>query len=71
MLLQIYATLPVTTATSERSFSDLKYIKNYLHSTMSDNRLTGLALLYVHREIPVNYDTVIDDFAEGNCHLQF
>jgi len=44
ILLQIYATLPVTTATSERSFSALKYSKNYLRSTMSDNRLNGLAL---------------------------
>jgi len=34
VLLQIYATLPVTTATSERSFSALKYIKNYLRSTL-------------------------------------
>jgi len=71
MLLQIYATLPVTTATNERSFSALKYIKNYLRSTMSDNRLTGLALLYVHRDIPLNYDTVIDDFVKGNRRLQF
>ena len=47
ILLQIYATQPFTTATSERSFSTLKYIKNYLRSTMSDNRLNGLALLYV------------------------
>jgi hypothetical protein len=29
-MLQIFATLPVTTATGERSFSELKYLKNYL-----------------------------------------
>ena len=28
ILLQIFATLPVTTANSERSYSSLKYIKN-------------------------------------------
>jgi len=71
VLLQIYATLLVTTATSERSFSALKYIKNYLRSTMSDSRLNGLALLYVHRDIPLNYDSVIDYFAKGNRRLEF
>ena len=71
VLLQIYATLPVTTATSERSFSALKYIKNYLRSTMSDSRLNELALLYVHRDIPLNYDSVIDDFAKRYRRLEF
>jgi len=65
----IYATLPVTTATSERSFSAL--INNYLHSTMSDYRLNGLALLYVQRDSPLNYDAVIDDFAKSSRRLQF
>ena len=40
ILLRIFATLPVTTATGERSFSALKYInKNYLRCTMTDERL--------------------------------
>jgi hAT family C-terminal dimerisation region len=34
VLLRIFATLPVTTATGERSFSALKYLTNYLRSTM-------------------------------------
>lgn len=49
VLLQLIATLPVTTATKERSFSALKYLKTYLRSTMNQTRLNGLALLYVHR----------------------
>ncbi|CAF3312561.1 unnamed protein product, partial [Rotaria sp. Silwood2] len=44
VLLRIYATLPVTTATGERSFSTLKLVKTYLRSTMSENRLNGLAM---------------------------
>jgi len=38
---------------------------------MSDSRLNGLALLYVHRDILLNYDSVIDDFAKGNRRLEF
>lgn len=34
-LLQIFATLPLSTASSERSFSNLKRIKTYLRNTMS------------------------------------
>ena len=35
-LMTIFATLPVTTATGERSFSALKFIKNYLRSMVQD-----------------------------------
>jgi hypothetical protein len=70
-LLRIFATLPVTTSTSERSFSALKYIKNYLRSTMSDTRLNGLAHLYINRDIALNYDVVVDEFGKKNRRLQF
>lgn len=43
--LRIFLTIPVTTATCERSFSKLKIIKNYLRSTMNQNRLTSMAIL--------------------------
>lgn len=33
----LFTTLPVTTATAERSFSKLKLIKSYLRSTMSQD----------------------------------
>jgi hypothetical protein len=44
-LLIILATLPVTTATTERSFSTLRRFKTYLRNNMGEIRLTGLALL--------------------------
>jgi len=62
-LLLLSATLPVTTSSVERSFSSLKRVKSYLRSTMSSNRLNGLALPNVHHDIPVDADAVIDDFA--------
>jgi hypothetical protein len=62
-LLTIFCTLPVTTCTAERAFSAMRLLKNHLRTGMTDERLTGLALLYIHPEIDVNIDDVIDRFA--------
>ncbi|XP_043227736.1 zinc finger MYM-type protein 1-like [Amphibalanus amphitrite] len=70
-LLHIFATLPVTTATSERSFSALKRLKTYLRSTLTEDRLNGLAMLYVHRDIPLDGEAVLNRFASGNRRLRF
>ena len=64
-LLCILTTLPVSTATAERSFSTLKRIKTYLRNSMGDSRLSGLALLSIHREIEVNPAEVLDRFAKA------
>ena len=50
-LLRIYLTIPVTTATAERSFSALRRIKTYLRSTMSEERLNKIMLLHVHKDL--------------------
>ena len=65
------ATFPVTTCTAERSFLALKYIKNYLRTTMTEDRLTGLALLYAHRDVPIDVDDIIKRFADDNRRLNF
>lgn len=61
-LLQIFTSLPVSTATPERSFSTLKRLKSYLRNSTNQNRLTGLALLSVHRDISLDEDSVVDQF---------
>ncbi|CAM4486186.1 unnamed protein product [Caretta caretta] len=61
----ILLTIPVTVASGEWSFSKLKLIKNYLRSTMSQERLTGLAVLAIEQDITLSlsYDDIITDFA--------
>ena len=63
---QILATLPVTSCTSERSISVLRRLKTYLRGTMSEDRLNALALLHVHRNIPIDIEKIIDTFACSN-----
>jgi hypothetical protein len=43
----------------------LKLLKNYLRSTISQERLNGLAMCTVEKDIldEIDMDTVIDDFA--------
>lgn len=56
-------TMPVATATAERSFSVLRRIKTYLRTSMHQERLSVLGLTHFHREIPINVERVIDTFA--------
>lgn len=59
-LLKILVTLPVTTCTAERSFSTLKYLKNYLRNSTSEMRLNGLCLLYIYKNVSVSEDEVFN-----------
>ncbi|XP_031343122.1 zinc finger MYM-type protein 1-like [Photinus pyralis] len=66
MLLKILATLPVSAATAERSFSTLRLLKTWLRSTMEEERLTGLALLHIHRQIQLDVDKIITTFGKSS-----
>ena len=48
---------------AERSISGLRRLKTYLRSTMTGERMNGLALLAVHRCISVSVKETIDAFA--------
>ncbi|XP_058180004.1 uncharacterized protein LOC131298538 [Rhododendron vialii] len=62
---RILLTIPVTVASGERSFSRLKLIKSYLRSTMSQERLNGLAILSIESEMAEEIDCegIISTFA--------
>ena len=61
--LTILAVLPVTLCSCERSVSVVRRLKTYTRSTMSQDRLNGLASLNIHKEIPVDIDKVLNIFA--------
>jgi len=49
ILLRILCCIPVTTASGEHIFfSAVKYIKSYLRSTMTEDRLNGLFHMYIN-----------------------
>ena len=55
-LLQLLIIMPATNATSERSFSALRRVKNYLRTTMLQQRLNNLLVLHVHKECTDHLD---------------
>ncbi|XP_071700044.1 uncharacterized protein [Rutidosis leptorrhynchoides] len=65
----ILLTVPVTVASAERSFSKLKLLKNYLRSTMTQERLNGLAIISIENRFlsNVDYDKLIEVFASKNA----
>jgi hypothetical protein len=42
----------------------MKLINNYLRNTMTDERSSALALMYIHPKIDINIEEVIDRFLD-------
>jgi hypothetical protein len=53
-IVKILATLPVTTANNERSFSTMKRIKTHLRATMTDERLNRLSLIATEKDVALS-----------------
>ena len=69
---RILLTMPVTVASTERSFSKLKLLKSYLRSSMSQKRLNDLEILCIEKNMleNIDVDTIINDFASRNARRQ-
>ena len=59
----------MTVASAEGSFSKLKLLKSYLRSTMTQERLSGLATIAIENDIleGVAYEDLIEDFVSRNA----
>ena len=62
-------TIPVTVAACERSFSKLKIIKNYFRSTISQERLSDLAVLSIEnkRARQLDVSNIVESLAQGKA----
>uniref|UniRef100_A0A1X7TK21 HAT C-terminal dimerisation domain-containing protein n=1 Tax=Amphimedon queenslandica TaxID=400682 RepID=A0A1X7TK21_AMPQE len=69
-LLRIALTLPITSRESERSFSQLNLLKTARRSTMSDTKLSSLAIVKVNRDCcnnlttPMKLKQLVEDFTK-------
>ena len=65
-ILRLLLITPVTSATVERSNSSLRFVQNVYRSTMGEERLNAPLLLFIHKDIPLNYNAVVDEYAKRN-----
>ena len=56
---RLLATLSVTTYECVISFSSLRHINTRPQNTMENNRLNGIVLQYIHREINLPIDEIM------------
>ena len=63
-LLLIAVTLPVTSASCERSFSKMKIVKTFLRNSMTSERLSNIAILSIEskRAESIDLDNFVDEF---------
>ncbi|XP_050337620.1 52 kDa repressor of the inhibitor of the protein kinase-like [Bactrocera neohumeralis] len=69
--LKIGATIPISVASSERSFSSLRRLKTYLRNKTGEARLNGMALLNIHRDIDVMEEEILNVMAQNKRRLDF
>ena len=60
----ISVTIPVSSASCERTFSCLRRVKTYLRNRMTNERLTHLALINIEKATAksINIEEVVDEF---------
>ena len=61
--LKMLGTIAITTRECERSISVLSRLKTYPRGTMKQERMNGLALLHVHRDLELDIEKIVDLFA--------
>ncbi|KAK9990032.1 hypothetical protein SO802_025017 [Lithocarpus litseifolius] len=64
LLVKLALTLPVATATVERSFSAMKYIKNELRNRMGDQWMNDCLIVYIEKDVArsIDNETIMQRF---------
>ena len=64
-----FLSLPVTTCSVERSFSEMRLLKTWLCSTMTDNCLSSLALMHFNYEVDIPYELLMQKWSSSKNRL--
>ena len=72
-LLRLILTIPATSASSEKSFSLLKHVNNYMKHSQSEQRLSNLVFIFINKGLLEKmktkrgantfYNKLIDEFS--------
>lgn len=54
VLLQIFVIIPITIVTAEGTYFSVRFHKGYIEATMSEDRLNNLAILNIHKNLPID-----------------
>jgi len=73
-LLQVALCIPVSSASCERSFSAMRRIKNWLRTTMIQNRFSNLAIIHIENELvktSIESKQILEEFVKcGSRRIQ-
>lgn len=56
-LLQVAFTISVSSITCDRSYSSMQRIKNWLRTTMTQEKFSNLSILNIERVVTISLDT--------------
>ncbi len=65
-MVKAVVTMPISQVTCERSFSKMKLIKTYARNSINDDRLSDLTVLATERSFEIDFEQVIDVFANNH-----
>jgi len=70
-LMQVALTLPISSATCERSFSVMRRIKTWIRSSMNQDRFTDMSILHIERDISnvIESENILNNFALKNRRI--
>lgn len=70
-LMQVALTLPISSASCERSFSVMWRIKTWIRSSMNQDRFTDMSILHIERDISniIESENILNNFALKNRRI--
>ena len=63
VMLQLACTLPVTSCERERNTRTMRRLHTYMCTSMTQQRLSSLALLHIHYDVPIDLDKAVDIYS--------